>query len=166
MPTQPKVQEQPMQCLVTPVCNTFQRSHLTCMSGLYSAQQPVLAITGFPDEVSNDSITGHFAVYCCAGHVWRAVNCVIAAAAWSDLWTNHRHSTFFIPHFSFRIPLLQFRILPGTGAVWAAGAVFSKTGCKLIVSVTMSCLMTIMVNLWLEKWLGISSAAQPEANEV
>ena len=43
---------------------------------------------------------------------------------------------------------------------------FSKTGCKLIVSVTMSCLMTIMVNLWLEKWLGISSAAQPEANEV
>ena len=45
----------------------------------------------------------HYTVYCCAGHAQRAVNCVIAAVTWSDLWTNHRRSAFFI-HFTFRIP--------------------------------------------------------------
>ena len=46
----------------------------------------------------------HYTVYRCAGHARRAVNCVIAAVMWSDLWTNHCCSTF--------VHILQFRILP------------------------------------------------------
>jgi len=33
----------------------------------------------------------------------RAVNCVIAAVTWSDMWTNYRRSADSIPHFTFRI---------------------------------------------------------------
>ena len=39
-----------------------------------------------------------YAVYNCAGHMWRAVNCTIAAVTWSELWTNHHRFTFRILH--------------------------------------------------------------------
>jgi len=44
-----------------------------------------------------------YAVYHCVGHARVAVNCVIAAVTWSDVWTNHCRSAFCVQRFTFRI---------------------------------------------------------------
>ena len=74
--------------------NTFQ---LSTLCGKWQIKITVTSIKHyFPHP--------HYAAYCCAGHARRAVNCVISAVTWSDLWTNYHRSAVFIPHFTFRIP--------------------------------------------------------------
>ena len=43
----------------------------------------------------------HYTVYCCAGHTQCAVNCVIVVVTWSDLWTDHHHSMFYLSHSAY-----------------------------------------------------------------